>query len=150
MAVSATINLNLSALDASSQESCDAEKKCSLSSTDSLSPAIVTIASGTCGTTAVSVDFSQYRGADGELVPYDNTWPTSTRIAFVADPSASLDWDEGSIPLRMTSRNNQVAVASLPLGDIPLSPAPLEVKTVSGILTPAYTASYTVMLLKEA
>jgi len=149
MAVSATINLNLSALDSSSQESCDAEKKCSLSSSDSLSSAIVTIASGTCGTTAVSVDFSEYRGADGELVSWDS-WPTSTRIAFVADPSALLDWDESSIPLRMTSRNNQVAVASLPLGTIPLSPAPLEVKTVSGVLTPAYTASYTVMLLKEA
>lgn len=147
MAVSATINLNLSAIDTASQDSCDSEKECSLSSTDSISSAVVAIASGTCGTTAVSVDFSEYRGADGELVSWDS-WPTSTRIAFVAQPSAALDWD-AVLPLRMTSRNNQVAVTSLPLGTVPLSPSALQVKTVAGLGSP-YTASYTVMLLKEA
>jgi hypothetical protein len=148
MAVSGTINVSLSALDAYATDGIDSEKKVVLSSSDNLPSAVVAVASGTCGTAAVSVDFSEFRGADGELVSWDS-WPTSTRIAFVADPSAALDWDS-VLPLRMTSRNNEVSVTSLPLGTVPLSPAPLEIKTVSGISTPAYTASYTVMLLKEA
>jgi len=148
MAVSGTVNVNLSAIDTYTAEGVDSEKKVVLSSSDNLPSAVVAVASGTCGTTAVNVDFSEFRGADGELVSWDS-WPTSTRIAFIADPSAALDWD-AVIPLRMTSRNEQVAITSLPLGTLPLTPGPLQVKTVTGLLNPAYTASYTVMLIREA
>jgi len=152
MAVSGTINVNLSAIDTYTAEGVDSEKKVVLSSSDNLPSAVVAVASGTCGTTAVNVDFSQFRGADGELVDWAS-WPTSTRIAFIADPSAALDWDAASLPLRMTSRNEQVAITSMPLGTIPLAPAALQIKTVQGfgIPTPSpYTASYTVMLIREA
>jgi len=151
MAVSGTINVNLSAIDTYTAEGVDSEKKVVLSSSDNLPSAVVAVASGTCGTTAVNVDFSQFRGADGELVDWAS-WPTSTRIAFIADPSAALDWD-AVIPLRMTSRNEQVAITSLPLGALPLSPSALQIKTVQGFgipTPPPYTASYTVMLIREA
>jgi hypothetical protein len=148
MAVSGTINVNLSAIDSYTTDGVESKKKAVLSSSDSLSSAVVAIASGTCGTTAVSVDFSQFRGADGGLVSWDD-WPISTRIAFIAEPSAALDWDAAGLPLRMTSRNDQVSITSMPLGTVPLTPAALQIKTVQGFGSP-YTASYTVMLIKEA
>ena len=151
MAVSGTINVNLSALDTYTTDGVDSEKKVVLSSSDNLPSAVVAVASGTCGTTAVNVDFSEFRGADGELVSWDS-YPSSTRIAFAASPSAQLDWDNVS-NLRLTSRNDDVAITSLPLGTLPLTPGPMEVKTIAGFGIPPlapYTASYTVVMLKEA
>jgi len=150
MAVSGTINVSLSAIDTACSAGVEAEKKVSLSSADTVSPAIVVAISGTCGTTAVQVDpfDSGYRGADGETVDVDTFLP-STRIAFVAEPSAALNWDAGGIQLRMASRGN-VAISDLPLGTLPLSPAPLEIKTVATFGQPAPTASYTVVFIQEA
>jgi len=151
MAVSGTVNVNLSALDSYTADGVDSEKKVVLSSSDNLPSSVVVVASGTCGTTAVNVDFSEFRGADGELVSWED-YPISTRIAFAATPSAQLDWDNVS-NLRLTSRNNDVAITSLPLGTLPLSPGPMQVKTIAGFgipLPPPYTASYTVVMLKEA
>jgi len=151
MAVSGTINVNLSALDTHTAEGVDSEKKVVLSSSANLSSAVIAVASGTCGETAVSVDFSEFRGADGELVSWDD-YSISTRIAFAASPSAQLDWDNVA-GLRLTSRNDDVAITSLPLGTLPLSPGPMQVKTIVGFGFPPlapYTASYTVVMLKEA
>jgi hypothetical protein len=151
MAVSGTINVNLSALDTYTTDGVDSEKKVVLSSSDNLSSAVVAVASGTCGTTAVNVDFSGFRGADGELVSWDS-YLSSTRIAFAASPSAQLDWDDVT-NLRLTSRNNAVAITSLPLGTLPLSPGPMQVKTITPFGTPPpppSTASYTVVMLREA
>jgi hypothetical protein len=151
MAVSGTINVNLSALDTYTTDGVDSEKKVVLSSSDNLSSAVVAVASGTCGTTAVNVDFSEFRGADGELVLWDS-YLSSTRIAFAASPSAQLDWDDVT-NLRLTSRNNAVAITSLPLGTLPLSPGAMQVKTITpfGIPPPPpVTASYTVVMLREA
>ena len=148
MAVSGTINVNLSAIDTYTAEGVDSEKKVVLSSSDNLPSAEVVVASGTCGTTAVNVDFSQFRGADGELVDWGG-YPQSTKIAFSATPSAQLDWDI-TANLRLTSRNNSTALTDMPLGNLPLTPQPMQVKTVTGFLNPAYTASYTVVMIKEA
>ena len=151
MAVSGTINVNLSALDAYTSDGVESEKKVVLSSSDNLPSAVVAVASGTCGTAAVSVDFSEFRGADGELVSWDG-YQSSTRIAFTASPSAQLDWDNVA-NLRLTSRNDAVAITSLPLGSLPLSPGPMQVKTITGFglpPPPPYTASYTVVMLKES
>ena len=151
MAVSGTINVNLSALDTYTTDGVDSEKKVVLSSSDNLPSAVVAVASGTCGTAAVNVDFSEFRGADGELVSW-GSYLVSTRIAFAASPSAQLDWDNVS-NLRLTSRGNDVAITSLPLGTLGLSPGPMQVKTVTGSgfpPPPPYTASYTVVMLKEA
>jgi len=150
MAVSGTINLSLSAIDTASSAGVEAEKKVSLASTDNISSAVVVAVSGTCGTTAVQVDpfNSGYRGADGELVDFGSLSP-STRIAFVAEPSAALNWDEGGIQLRMASRGN-VAISDLPLGTLPLSPAALDIKTVASFGQPSPTASFTVVFMREA
>lgn len=149
MAVSGTINVNLSALDSYTAEGIDSEKKIVLSSSDNLSSAVVLLASGTCGTTAVNVDFSEFRGADGELVSWDS-YGSSTRIAFAASPSAQLDWDNVS-NLRLTSRNDDVAITSLPLGTLPLSPGAMQVKTIASLFPPtSYTATYKVVMIQEA
>jgi hypothetical protein len=151
MAVSGTINVNLSALDTYTTDGVDSEKKVVLSSSDNLPSAVVAVASGTCGTAAVNVDFSEFRGADGELVSW-GSYLVSTRIAFAASPSAQLDWDN-SLSLRLTSRGNDVAITSFPLGVQPLELGPMQVKTVTGFgfpPPPPFTASFIVVMIKEA
>lgn len=147
MAVSGTINVNLSALDTYTADGIDSEKKVVLSSSDNLPSAVVAVASGTCGTAAVSVDFSQFRGADGELVSF-GSYDESTRIAFSASPSAEFEWILGLV--RMTSRNNEVAVTSRPI--VLENVGPMNVKTIVPSFPPStgYTASYTIVMLKEA
>lgn len=148
MAVSGTVNLSLSFVDAATATGVEAEKKATLSSATSLDSAQVVVVTGTCGTTAVQVSpaSSDYRGADGELISWDSY--AGMRVAFRATPSAQIDWDAVA-NLRLTSRNNEVAMTSLPLGTLPLSPGPMEVKTVTGFLQDPYTATFTVMFIRE-
>lgn len=148
MAVSGTINVNLSALDTYTADGVDAEKKVVLSSSDNLPSAVVAVASGTCGTTAINVDFSEFRGADGELVSFIG-YPPSMRIAFAASPLGMLTWDRNA-GLSLTSRDNQIAITSMPASSGVPSPAnPMQVSIIQEILGPS-TASYTVVMLKEA
>lgn len=149
MAVSGTINVSMSAIDSSTATGVEAEKKASLASATALDSAQVVVVTGTCGTTAVSVSpaNSEYRGADGELISWDSYG--AMRVAFQATPSAQLDWDNVS-NLRLTSRDNEVAMTSLPLGTLPLTPGAMEVKTVTGLLQDPYTATFTVMFIREA
>lgn len=148
MSVSATINVSASALDSATSSGVEAEKKAALSSATKIDSAGVVVVTGTCGTTAVQVDPSNagYRGADGELVSWDSY--SGMRLAFQATPSAQVDWDDVA-NLRLTSRNNEVAMTSLPLGTLPLSPGPFEVKTVAGLFQDPYTATFTVMFIRE-
>jgi len=151
MSVEGFARVSIDLNDTHTEDSIDSLKKVVLSSSDTFTNGVVVVATGTCGTSAVSVDFSEFRGADGELVSWDS-YGTSTRIAFAASPSAQLDWDNVS-NLRLTSRNDDVAITSLPLGTLPLSPGPMEVKTVVGFGFPPpapYTASYTVIMMQEA
>lgn len=148
MAVSGTVNVSLSALDTYTAEGIDSEKKVVLSSSDNLPSAVVAVASGTCGTAAVDVDFSEYRGADGQLVSFGD-YPLSTRIALIASPVARLTWDEAS-GLSLTSRSDNVAITSMPVyTGIPSPANPMQIKVDQGLAQPS-TATYTVMLLKEA
>ena len=148
MAVSGTINVNLSALHTYTADGVDAEKKVVLSSSDNLPSAVVAVASGTCGTTAINVDFSEFRGADGELVSFIG-YPPSMRIAFAASPLGMLTWDRNA-GLSLTSRDNQIAITSMPISSgIPSPGNPMQVRVVQELLGPS-TASYTVVMLKEA
>lgn len=148
MAVSGTVNVSASFLDSATATGVEAEKKASLSSATALDSAQVVVVTGTCGTTAVQVSpaDSDYRGADGELISWESYG--TMRVAFKATPSAQLDWDNAS-SLRLTSRNNEVAMTSLPLGTLPLTPGAMEVKTVTGFLQDPYTATFTVMFVRE-
>lgn len=152
MAVSGTVNVNLSAIDTHSEEGIEAEKKSVLSSADSLSSAVVAVASGTCGTTAVNVDFSEFRGADGELVDFAgiNGFNDTLRVAFAANPAASLKYDSGDSAreLRLHSGLNLPTVSLLPR--YPDTTYTMSVQTLDAPMEPAYTASYTVLMLKDA
>lgn len=152
MAVSGTINVNLSALDTYTADGVDSEKKVVLSSSDNLPSAVVAVASGTCGTTAVNVDFSQFRGADGELVDFGSidALDETLTIAFSASPSASLKYAGGSLSREMElhSQGGRVSVSSLP--KYPDLSYTITARTIVAPLQPAFTASYTVVMLKEA
>lgn len=149
MSIEGHVQIAIDLNDTASAESCDALKKIRLASSDAITAGVAVMASGTCGTTAVAVDFSDYRGADGEIVSWDSYGP-STKIAIVAEPSAQLDWDLVAA-LRMTSRDNEVAVTCLPTGTLPLAPGPMYVKTIAGFGIPpaTFTASYTVLMFRE-
>jgi len=152
MAVSGTINVNLSALDTYTADGVDSEKKVVLSSSDNLPSAVVAVASGTCGTTAVNVDFSQFRGADGELVDFGNidALDETLRIAFSATPSARLKYASGNAGREMEihSQGGRVSVSSLP--NYPDLIYTITARTITPPATPAFTASYTVVMIKEA
>ena len=147
MAVSGTINVNLSAIDTAVSEGVEAEKKAAVSSAVNLESAVVAVASGTCGTTTVSLSppFG-YRGADGELVTEEFSLKDSTlRLAFVAEPEARLEIQGRMV---ITSRNSEVCISSMPITFLPSTP--VEVKTVASLGNPNPTASFTVVLIKEA
>jgi len=152
MAVSGTINVNLSALDTYTADGVDAEKKVVLSSADNLASAVVAVASGTVGTTAVNVDFSNFRGADGNLVDFAgiNGFNDTLRVAFAASPAASLKYDSGDSAreLRLHSGLNLPAVSLLPR--YPDTTYTMSVQTIDAPMEEPYTASYTVLMLKEA
>jgi len=152
MAVSGTINVNLSALDTHTEEGVQSEKKSVLSSADSLSSAAVAVASGTCGTTAVNLDFSTFRGADGNLVDFAgiNGFNDTLRVAFAATPAASLKYDSGDSAreLRLHSGLNLPAVSLLPR--YPDTTYTMSVQTIDAPMEDPYTASYTVLMLKDA
>lgn len=152
MAVSGTINVNLSAIDTAVSEGVEAEKKVAVSSAVNLESAVVAVASGTCGTSAVNIDFSQYRGADGELVDFGgiNGLNDTLRVAFSANPAASLKYDSGdsSRELRLHSGLDIPSISLLPR--YPDTTYTMSVQTLDAPNEDAYTASYTVLMLKDA
>ena len=152
MAVSGTINVNLSAIDAHTEEGVESEKKVALSSADNLASAVIAVASGTVGTTAVNLDFSNFRGADGNLVDFGgiNGFNDTLRVAFAANPAASLKYDSGDSAreLRLHSGLDIPSVSLLPR--YPDTTYTMSVQTFEAPNEDAYTASYTVLMLKDA
>jgi len=80
MAVSGTINVNLSFMDSSPGEFGEAEKKLSLSSANVISTGKVAIVSGTIGTSNLTIECqpTSYRDSSGDLVSFG----TIRKVAF--------------------------------------------------------------------
>lgn len=92
MAVSGTINMNVSALEETASEGVETQRKISLSSAATFAAGSkVAVISGTCGTTKVKVDLLApgYTAADGTDVTFTSE-STISGIAFAAEPRATM------------------------------------------------------------
>jgi hypothetical protein len=151
MAVNGTINVNLSALDTYTADGVHSEKKVVLSSSDNLPSAVVAVASGTCGTTAETIDITNFRGADGELVAFGaiSGLDDTLRICFSATPAASLKFVNTTIArgtdLHSVNGKPSISFLSKEPENNPLFFVSTQIQTGE----PSYTASYTLVLIKE-
>lgn len=119
-------------------------KVVSLASADSYSSGQVAIASGTCGTSAATVDFSQYKKPDGtDFEATDVT--TVLRLAFTSDNPAKMTTAGNIAAMTVGSSRNEVSIVTNPgfSGFVPAAPPVVQVAAVSG------TANYSVILLGE-
>jgi hypothetical protein len=113
-------------------------------SAESYTSGKIAIVSGTCGTTAASVDFSQFKTAAGE--DFDVSAVSSvSRLAFSAMPAGIMETAGKIAAMSAGSKSGEVSVISNPgfSGSAPTSSPSVTVRAISG------TASYTVMLLGD-
>lgn len=114
----------------------------SLSSSESYASGNVAVVSGTCGTTAVTIDFSQYKTAAGDAAAAGD-WPAVIRLAFSASPAGIMETSGNIAAMSVGSKAGEVACVSNPgfAGSTPDLDPVVTVKAVSG------TASYTVVIV---
>jgi len=119
-------------------------KVVSLASADSYSSGKVAIASGTCGTSVATVDFSQYKKPDG--TDFDVTdVTTALRLAFTSDNPAYMTTSGNIAAMTVGSSRNEVSIATnhgFSVASTATQPV-VQVAAVSG------TANYSVILLGE-
>ena len=119
-------------------------KVVSLASADSYSSGMVAIASGTCGTSVSTVDFSQYKKPDG--TDFDVNYISSVlRLAFTSDNPAKMTTAGNIAAMTVGANRNEVSIVTNPgfSGLVPATPPVVQVAAVSG------TANYSVILLGE-
>lgn len=115
-------------------------KVVSLESVESYSDGLVASFTGTCGTSATQIDFSQYTKANGGQLT-STSFATITRLAFSASPAGVME-TAGNIPeMKVGSKLGSVAVAENPGwgGFTPVSSPVVSARSISG------TATYTVV-----
>lgn len=119
-------------------------KVVSLASADSYSSGKVAIASGTCGTSVATVDFSQYKKPDGTDFDVIDV-STVLRLAFTSDNPAKMTTAGNIAAMTVGSNANEVSVVTNPgfFGLTPATPPVVQVAAISG------TANYSVILLGE-
>jgi len=126
------------------KEGTAAIKVVNAASAESYTSGKIAIVSGTCGTAASTVDFSQYKTAAGE--DFDASSMSSvSRLAFSATPAGVMQTSGKIAVMSVGSKAGEVSVVSNPgfSGSTPTAAPSVTVKSVSG------TSSYTVMLLGD-
>lgn len=131
MAVSGTINVNMSFLDSASSAGVEAEKKVSLASANVYTTGVVAIVSGTVGTAVQTIDLSSlpYRNAAGNLV----TITEVDHAGFKSDNEAYVHFVD--VDVRLHSTDNFLAVSCIHNTDDTIQ-----------VFTTASTASYTLIM----
>jgi len=131
MAVSGTINVNMSFLDSASSAGVEAEKKVSLASANIYTTGVVAIVSGTVGTAVRTIDLTDlpYRNAAGNLV----TITEVDHAGFKSDNEAYVHFVD--IDVRLHSTDNFLAVSCIHNTDDTIQ-----------VFTTAATASYTLIM----
>lgn len=116
-------------------------KVVSLESVEAYSEGLVASFTGTCGTSATQIDFSQYVKANGDQLS-STSFSAITRLAFSASPAGVMETG-GNIPeMAAGSKDGSVSVIENPGWSgffIPSSPPIVSMRSISG------TASYTVV-----
>jgi len=152
MSVEGFLRVSIDLNDTHTEDSIDSLKKVALSSSNAYTNGIIAVASGTCGTTAETIDISNFRGADGELVDFGpiSGLDDSLRICFLATPAASLRFLDTSITRGtfLHSVNDKPSVSFL--ARYPEGTPQFFVGTQQQPEEPSYTASYTLVIMKEA
>lgn len=131
MAVSGTINVNMSFLDSAAATGVEAEKKVSLSSANTYTTGVVAIVTGTVGTAVQTIDLSAlpYRNAEGELV----TITEVDHAGFRSDNEAYVHFVD--VDVRLHSTDNFLAVSCIHNTDDTIQ-----------VFTTAATATYSLIM----
>lgn len=132
MAVSGTINVNMSFLDSAAATGVDAEKKVSLSHAEVHSGGKVAIVTGTVGTAVQTIDLSSlpYRDAAGNLVSITEV----DHAGFRSDNEAYVHFVD--VDVRLHSTDNYLATSCIHNTDDTIQ-----------VFTTAATATYSLLMV---